>query len=150
MILAMIMSAATPALPVAQEVCPPILQEYCMDGCADLGGWIVQPFKTMPEAMAHYLSLDELERISAFLVQPHQLGAGVLLLRRERLSDPAPRPDPESPHWKIAEYPDPFSAGTDALKVGGGIYKTNGGPSAYVLVWYEECPSGTRNRPVRR
>ena len=145
-----ILMASLGTFQAAADSCPPVLLEYCMSGCADLGGWVVQPFESMEFAFARYVTLDELEKLSAFMVQPHEPGAGALLLRRERLSAPAPRPDPALPHWRIEEHTDPFSAGTAAMRVGGAIYKTNGGPSAYVMVWFDACPTDGRQRGVRR
>lgn len=141
-----ILAIAALPIPARGEPCVRPSTEYCLAGCEDLGRWVVEPFDSFEEAALMLVSLDPVERISAFIAQTP---LGNVLVRRERVSAPAPRPDPHVPHWRLQEYAHLLDATADAYAEGGWIYSTNGSHASAVRVWYQECPS-ERSRPVKR
>jgi hypothetical protein len=88
-------------------------------------------------------SLDDMERVSAFIAQTP---LGHVIIRRERHSSPAPEADSTKPHWRIQEYGDPLSAAVDALEEGGWIFSTNGSHAYALRIWYVHCGE----EPLRR
>ncbi|HEY0787291.1 MAG TPA: hypothetical protein VGE86_01515 [Thermoanaerobaculia bacterium] len=144
--LSILMLASPPV--EADQPCLRRLPEYCMVGCDDLGAWVVQPFESQEEAFAYLVTLDPVERISAFIVQ---VPSATLMLRRERASKPAQKPAAGSPHWALQEYMFALDAAAEARVLGGYIFATNGGPTSYLRVWYVPCPDdSSRKRPVSR
>jgi len=133
---------------VADSLCPQPAPEYCTTGCEDLGHWVIAPAESWNQAVATMASLDDMERVSAFIAQTP---LGHVIIRRERYSSPAPAADMTKSHWMIQEYGDPLSAAVDALEKGGWIFSTNGSHAHAVRIWYVSCgEEPTRRRAVLR
>jgi hypothetical protein len=132
---------------VAQSLCPQPAAEYCTSGCEDLGNWVVVPADSWDHAVSTMSSLDDMERVSAFIAQTP---LGHVVIRRERHSKPAAETDMTKAHWRIQEYADPLSAAVDALQKGGWIFSTNGSHAHAVRIWWVQCgEEPTRRRAVR-
>lgn len=146
-IFALIMTLST-AVSAAETMCPPrvVGWDYCFNGCAELGSWVVTPVAN-PETARAGLAPAQYE--TALIVHATNLRPGWLLIHRELLASPVPLP---SWGWQWQVYGGPtasIEAAADAHASGGSLFTTLTGE--VVRIYWVDCDeTPTRRRAARR
>lgn len=138
--------------------CFEVSYEYCMIGCENLGEWVVEPYTSLPGAMARVeeLSADWPSRASAFAVQVPLGMVPAAVIRRSSPAFPSPeQADPSEPgfHWQVYQGEHAaLDAAADVEVFGGFLYHGNDGGSSIIRVWWRSCDAvaPARMRPARR